>query len=171
MSCSSGPSGSSGVRGPVWTSEDQSELQKLSQRLTRNIGRSLSDHTDWPPVVMYFPGAELLLCPRRHLLLRPTVQSRDDLRSASLLHKVFNARHWLTFACENPCGCFRYEKATVLHFPLLGGKLLMFFINKAIQVKTWFDMYCGSNNSKCDSPATLSSACFRYPKTLVDLKH
>lgn len=44
---------SSGVKGTVWTFEDQSEVKKLSRRLILR-GQILSDHVDWPPLWFMF---------------------------------------------------------------------------------------------------------------------
>lgn len=53
---------SSGVKGTVWTSEDQSEVKKFSRRLILR-GQILSDHVDWPPCGLCSTSTLLMLTP------------------------------------------------------------------------------------------------------------
>ncbi len=79
--------GSSGVRGPVWTSEDQSEMKKLSHHLTlfilRGAVRSCLTTLIAPLWLWSFPGLT------SHSVMTPDTQAHTlvtrDLKS--LLHK------------------------------------------------------------------------------------
>lgn len=111
------PMRSSGVRGTVWTSEDQSELKKLSHRLTPFIprGQVHSDHTDWPPVVMRLTPTRSMLTPIAQAHSYVMRDLRRSKSSISVLRK-FLIREMVEICLSNS-KCFQsiHEPS---HFPL-----------------------------------------------------